>query len=88
MNSSATAASGREICVAPGGDDAAAGTKDKPLATLAAAQAAARAAKAAGHVTVILREGTYYLPNTLIFGPEDSGRAGRASCRGRVFRAA
>lgn len=75
MNSSATAASAREIYVAPGGDDAAAGTKDKPLATLAAAQAAARAAKAAGPVTVILREGTYYLPNTLIFGPEDSGRA-------------
>src|SRR5712691_5621688 len=33
----------------------------------------ARSRKSAGRVTVWLRGGTYYLPQTLVFTPEDSG---------------
>ncbi|MCY2929905.1 MAG: right-handed parallel beta-helix repeat-containing protein [Planctomycetota bacterium] len=76
MMTNSAAAAGREIFVAPGGSDANPGTREKPLATVAAAQAAARKARADGAVSVILREGTYYLDKTLVLGPEDSGRAG------------
>ena len=58
--------------VAPGGSDANPGTLAKPFATLQRAQQEVRAQKSAG-ATVHLREGTYYLPETLIFTAGDSG---------------
>lgn len=73
--------------VAPNGKDTwsgrpaepnAAGT-DGPLATLPAALAAARAARAAGQapegVTLLLRGGTYRLEAPVVLTPEDSGAA-------------
>src|SRR5712664_1073855 len=62
-----------DIYVSPAGRDSNSGEKAKPLASLAAAQQVARSRKSAGAVTVWLRGGTYYLPQTLVFTPEDSG---------------
>src|SRR5260370_36544133 len=62
-----------DIYVSPAGRDSNSGTKARPLASLAAAQRLARRWKSAGAVTVWLRGGTYYLPQTLVFSPEDSG---------------
>ncbi len=64
--------------VAPGGNDQDPGTLAQPFATLQRAQLAAR--KAAGHeaVTVQVRAGTYYLPETWVFTPADSGAHGAA----------
>jgi hypothetical protein len=59
--------------VSPAGRDSNSGAKDRPLASLAAAQRMARSRKFSGPVTVWLRGGTYYLPQTLVFTPEDSG---------------
>ncbi len=59
-----------EIHVSPDGDDANPGTLDRPLQTFAAAQQVARATEAA---TVVFRGGTYYLPETVIITPDDSG---------------
>ena len=61
-----------DIYVSPAGRDSNSGAKARPLASLAAAQRLARSRKSAGAVTVWLRGGTYYLPQTLVF-PEDSG---------------
>jgi hypothetical protein len=74
----ASSASEREIHVAPDGNDAASGTADHPLAHLERARDLIRQMKhsgglPAGGVTVILHAGTYYLPETLAFTPEDSG---------------
>ena len=61
------------LFVAPTGNDTNPGSLEKPFATLQRAQQAAR--KAAGHdaVTVNVRTGTYYLPDTLVLTAEDSG---------------
>jgi len=80
----ANCANAAEFYVAPGGSDDNTGTKEKPFVTLARAQKAARIAKGAGPVTVYLREGTYYLPEPLVFTPEDSGAEG-APVAYRVF---
>jgi len=56
--------------------DPAAGGAAGPFATLQRAREAVRQRKQAGVQTptrVVLREGTYYLPETLVLGPEDSG---------------
>jgi hypothetical protein len=71
----AAGVTGLEIHLSPSGDDANPGTADKPLATLAAAQRAARSAAAKKPVTVWLHGGIYYLPETLRFTAEDSGTA-------------
>ncbi|MBI3854538.1 MAG: right-handed parallel beta-helix repeat-containing protein [Planctomycetes bacterium] len=55
--------------VSPAGKDTNPGTKEAPFATIARARDAVRT-KA---VTVHLRAGTYFLPETLVFKPEDSG---------------
>jgi len=60
------------------GSDAAAGTLTAPFKTIAKAQVEARAAKQTSggrSVTVLLREGTFFLglAGSLKFGPEDSG---------------
>ena len=59
--------------VAPNGDDNNPGTIVKPFATLQRAQQAARKSAKREASTVFLREGTYYLPQTLVFTSEDSG---------------
>jgi len=64
-----------EFYVAPTGSDANPGTKGKPFATLARARDAVRDVKSKGAVTVFVRGGMYYLPETLVFGPQDSGSA-------------
>jgi len=61
------------IYVSPAGQATNPGTKARPVATLEAAQKLARGQKALGNVTVWLRGGTYYLPETLLFTPQDSG---------------
>jgi len=61
------------IYVSPVGQDSNPGTKARPVASLEAAQKLARSQKALGKVTVWLRGGTYYLPETLVFAPRDSG---------------
>lgn len=75
------------LYVAPQGNDAWSGRlaepnaarTDGPLATLPAALAAARTARAAGQaadgVTILLRGGTYFLEAPLALTPEDSGAA-------------
>lgn len=53
-----------------------AGGTDGPFASLAQAREAVHGLKAAGHnkpVTVLIREGTYFLNEPLLFTPEDSG---------------
>jgi hypothetical protein len=62
-----------DYLVAPTGSDADPGTLERPFATLQRARQAARQAKGRQAVTVFLREGTYYLPETLTFTAEDSG---------------
>jgi hypothetical protein len=59
--------------VATNGNDTNPGTLAKPFATLQRAQQAARKAAGRAAVTVFVREGTHYLPESLIFTAEDSG---------------
>ena len=68
-----SAAQAGNYYVAANGDDANPGTLAKPFATLSRAQQAARKAVGREAVTIFIREGTYYLPETLIFTAEDSG---------------
>jgi hypothetical protein len=65
-----------DLHVAPAGNDRNPGTADKPLATLAAARDAARKWAGKQAVTVHLADGVYYLPESLVFTPADSGSAG------------
>ncbi len=62
-----------QIFVAPAGNDTNPGTLEKPFATLQQAQQAARNAARREAVTVFVRKGTYYLPETLVFTAKDSG---------------
>lgn len=66
-------AQAQQFFIATTGDDSNPGTLALPFATLQKAQQAARAAAGRQAVTVFLREGTYYLPETLRFTAEDSG---------------
>jgi hypothetical protein len=68
-----TPGTGIEIHVSPAGRDDGPGTASAPLRTLAAAQQAARRFAGREPVTVLLHAGTYYLSDTLVFTPEDSG---------------
>jgi len=63
--------------VAANGDDNNPGTKHKPFATLSKARDAVRRFKltAKEPVRVLVRAGTYYLAEPLVFGPADSGSA-------------
>ena len=69
--------SGATLYLAPDGDDANPGTEAQPFATLARARDAVRELKQTvlGPVTVLVRGGTYYLSEPLMFAPEDSGTA-------------
>src|SRR5580693_3001088 len=66
-------ATAAEFFVSPSGNDGNPGTKDRPFSTLRQAQETERQTKSSGPVTVWLRGGTYYLPETLVFTTEDSG---------------
>ena len=61
--------------VSPDGSDSQPGTEQKPFATLTRARDAVREYRADNDapVKVLVREGTYYLPEPLVLGPEDSG---------------
>lgn len=61
--------------VATHGSDSNPGSEPKPFATLSRAQAAVRKLKRTtrGPVKVLVRGGTYYLCEPLVFGPPDSG---------------
>jgi hypothetical protein len=77
----ATAAAAADFYVAPHGNDANSGTKDKPFATPTRAMAAVRTLVAGGlqtEVRVVLRGGTYELAAPLVFTPADSGSAAHA----------
>ena len=69
------------IFVSPNGDDGNPGTALEPLRTFHAAQLAARELKKqrSGELSVYFRAGTYYLPETVVFTPEDSGARRRLS---------
>jgi hypothetical protein len=66
----------RTVWVAPRGDDAAPGTAERPLATLARARDVARERHrelgARSTVDIVLRGGRFELERTLELGPEDS----------------
>lgn len=66
------------VYVSPSGNDRSDGTITRPLQSLSKAQAKVRILKKKGHqdITVVLRGGTYPIKNTLLFGPEDSGKEG------------
>ncbi|WP_372808957.1 right-handed parallel beta-helix repeat-containing protein [Pontiella sp.] len=67
------AAHALEIYVDPAGSDANSGTKDEPMASLAAAQKKAREVAGKEMVTVHFADGIYYLPETVVFKASDSG---------------
>jgi len=60
-----------DLFVSPMGSDRGSGASATPLATLQKARDAARSM--IKPVTIHLADGTYYLPETLVFGTEDSG---------------
>ena len=66
-----------ELYVSPSGNDEANGTQAAPLATVTEAQKRMRAAGAADGGTVYLEDGVYYLSDTLVFEPQDSGSEGK-----------
>ena len=61
--------------VSPGGDDAAAGTRQEPFATIARAWDAARAAGQGRPRTIYLLDGTHYLAETLVVSAADQADA-------------
>jgi hypothetical protein len=67
-----------EVHVAPTGDDAADGSRAKPVASLIGARDAVRRLRAAGNtgpVRVVAADGTYRLAEPLVLMPEDGGTA-------------
>jgi hypothetical protein len=70
---SAPMAISMELHVSPSGSDSHSGTVQAPLKTLGAARDAARRYAGKEAVTITVADGVYYLPETLVFHPEDSG---------------
>lgn len=66
-------AAGADFHVSPAGKDDQAGTAAAPFVTLARARDAARAFAGKEAVTLHLADGIYYLPETLVLDPRDSG---------------
>ena len=65
-----------DFFVAPDGDDGGVGSRERPFATVARARDAVRKRVAQGlekDVTVLIREGTYYLAEGITFKGVDSG---------------
>src|SRR5688572_16579049 len=73
----ATARAGSEIHVAINGKDENGGSAAAPVASLRQAQALAR--KAGGATVVVVHEGTWFLPEPLVFTSADSGCTWRAA---------
>ena len=73
----AMAAAPVTVYVAPNGDDSRTGDKAAPVATVGKAMELARAQRGGDKTgyRIILRAGTYYVPQTIQFRPEDSGTA-------------
>ena len=71
--SSADAANAADIYVSPDGSDTNGGAQGQPVASLAGAQQKAREFAGKEAVTVHVADGIYYLPETLVFTPADSG---------------
>jgi hypothetical protein len=75
-------ASAADIHVSPGGSDTNPGTRERPLATPAAALRQARELRrlhdpsVEGGIHIILHSGTYYLYESLFVRPEDAGTPG------------
>lgn len=66
-------ANAADLYVSLNGSDSNKGTKKKPFATILAAKNAARKYAGKEMVTVHVADGVYYLAETLVFKPEDSG---------------
>ncbi|HEY2786620.1 MAG TPA: PDZ domain-containing protein [Fimbriiglobus sp.] len=66
-----TAVGAADLYVSPAGNDGGSGARGAPYATLQKARDAAR--ELPKPVTIYLAGGTYYLPETLVLNPEDSG---------------
>lgn len=64
--------SGQNIYVSPDGNDKNNGTREKPLASFAKAKGLAQKAPVDKSVNVVFKDGIYYLPETILFTPEDS----------------
>lgn len=62
-----------DFYVSPHGSDSNSGLAGHPLASLSAAQAKVRPVAGQEPVVVHVDDGIYYLPETLVFTPEDSG---------------
>lgn len=62
-----------DIYVSPKGSDSNSGDEKNPLATFTAAQLKARIYAGKETITIYFADGIYYLPETVIFTPEDSG---------------
>ncbi|MCU0795792.1 MAG: PDZ domain-containing protein [Akkermansiaceae bacterium] len=62
-----------DLHVDPGHSGEATGSADSPFSTLAAARDAARKWAGKEAVTIHVADGIYYLPDTFVLGPEDSG---------------
>jgi hypothetical protein len=62
-----------DLFVAPTGSDANSGLLGRPVASFAAAQEKARVYAGREAVTVHFADGTYYLPETVVFTAQDSG---------------
>jgi len=73
--STVLSASAMEYYIATDGRDANPGTKQQPFATITHARDTVRQLRKTGQipVTVYLRAGTYYLPETVVFTSQDSG---------------
>ena len=68
-------ASAMDLYVSPSGNDSNPGTQESPVTSLAAARDKARQFAGNEPVTIHFADGIYYLPETLVFAPEDSGSA-------------
>ena len=64
-----------ELYVSSKGSDANPGTQAEPVATLERAREMVSSLAGRRPVTVFVADGTYYLPETLVFTPADSGSA-------------
>lgn len=62
-----------ELYVSPDGNDSNSGSKASPVASLQRAKALARSKAGQSPVQVNVADGVYYLPETLVFEPGDSG---------------
>ncbi|MDB4584292.1 right-handed parallel beta-helix repeat-containing protein, partial [Draconibacterium sp.] len=62
-----------DIYVSPNGSDRASGTKDKPIQSFQKANELVSAESGKRVVNVIFEDGIYYLPQTIVFTPENSG---------------